>query len=95
MIVRYRVPALRDIDEIFEYLNERNPVGAQNVLSAIRESIDLIASQPHASQRGDGFNIRAKVVQRYRYKIFYRILDDQIVEIAHIRHTSRRPWTGG
>jgi plasmid stabilization system protein ParE len=48
--------------------------------------------QPFASQQSDDSEIRVKVVQRYRYKIFYSIPDNETVEIIHIRHTSRRPW---
>jgi toxin ParE1/3/4 len=29
---------------------------------------------------------------RYPYKIFYRVTDD--VEILHIHHAARRPWSG-
>ncbi|MBX9778657.1 MAG: type II toxin-antitoxin system RelE/ParE family toxin [Xanthobacteraceae bacterium] len=36
-------------------------------------------------------DIRAAVVRRYPYRIFYTITTDAI-EILHIRHTSRRPW---
>jgi plasmid stabilization system protein ParE len=36
---------------------------------------------------------RVTFVVRYPYKIFYRVRHD-IVEILHIRHTSRRAWTG-
>jgi plasmid stabilization system protein ParE len=32
-----------------------------------------------------------KVMRRYGYKIFYRVVGDT-VEIMHIRHSSRRPW---
>jgi hypothetical protein len=31
------------------------------------------------------------LVSRYPYKIFYRIREN-LVEILHVRHTSRRPW---
>jgi plasmid stabilization system protein ParE len=33
------------------------------------------------------------IVRRYRYKIFYAVAGDT-VEIIHVRHASRRPWTG-
>ena len=33
-----------------------------------------------------------KIVHRYSYKIFYSIMNDDMVEIIHVRHTSRRPW---
>jgi len=36
--------------------------------------------------------LRVKVMRRYGYKIFYRIVDGDTVEIMHIRHSSRRPW---
>ena len=36
-------------------------------------------------------DVLVKFVARYPYKIFYRVRGDAI-EIAHIRHTSRRPW---
>jgi plasmid stabilization system protein ParE len=94
MRIRYRAQALRDIDDIYRYLNERSPRGADNVLRAIYAGIHLIAEQPHASQRTDDPDIRVKSMRRYRYRIFYSIvIDENAVEIIHIRHTSRRPWT--
>ena len=50
------------------------------------------SADPQASQRTDNRMVRVKIVRRYRYKIFYRIVDDRTVEILHVRHTSRRPW---
>ena len=46
------------------------------------------------SERTDNPDIRVKVVRRYRYRIFYRIVEAETVEIVHVRHTSRRPWAG-
>ncbi|MFL6806545.1 MAG: hypothetical protein ACJ8FM_21410 [Xanthobacteraceae bacterium] len=45
------------------------------------------------SQQTDDPTLRVKVVVGYRYKILYRIRED-IIEIVHVRHTSRRPWIG-
>ena len=92
MRIRYRAQALDDIDRIGRYLEERSPSGALNVLRAIYAGIHLIAEQPFASQQSDDPEIRVKVVQRYRYKIFYSVIDDETIEVIHIRHTSRRPW---
>jgi plasmid stabilization system protein ParE len=93
MRLRYRAQALADIDAIHRYLEERNPSGARNVLRAIYASIQLIAERPLAYRLTDDPDIRVHVVQRYRYKIFYAAAGDT-VEIIHVRHTSRRPWTG-
>lgn len=38
-------------------------------------------------------DIRVKILGRYRYKIFYSVGEDTI-EIVHVRHAARRPWTG-
>jgi plasmid stabilization system protein ParE len=93
MRLRYRAQALADIDAIHRYLEERSPSGARSVLRAIYASVQLIAEHPLSYQRTDDLAIRVHVVQRYRYKIFYSVAGDA-VEIIHVRHTSRRPWTG-
>lgn len=91
MKVRYRERALADLGEIFNYLNERSPAGARNVLRAVADAVDSIAAQPLASRRTSDPDIRVKVVGRYRYKIFCAVVDD-FVEIIHIRHAARKPW---
>ena len=93
MRLQYRAQALADIDAIHRYLEEHSPSGARNVLRAIYASVQLIAEHPLSYQRTDDPDIRVHAVQRYRYKIFYSVAGDA-VEIIHVRHTSRRPWTG-
>ena len=94
MRIQYRAQALADIDGIYKYLEKQSPAGAFNVLRAIYPSIHLIADHPDAYQRTDDPDIRVRVVRRYRYKIFYSIIDADRVEIIHVRHTARRPWEG-
>jgi plasmid stabilization system protein ParE len=91
MRIRYTPRARGDIESIWYYLNERSPSGAHNVLRAIYAGVQFIADYPEASQHADEPSIRVKLVRRYRYKIFYRIVSDT-VEVLHVRHTSRRPW---
>ena len=93
MRVRYTPEAFSDRERIFEYLRERSPSGARNVIASIRAAVTLLRDQPHTGYRTDDPDVRVKFVIRYPYKIFYRLRDD-VIEIAHIRHTSRRPWTG-
>ena len=93
MRLRYRAQALGNIEEIYRYLQERNPDGARNVLRALYAGIHIVAKRPYASQRTDDPEIRVKVMRRYRYKIFYRIVEEDAVEIMHIRHASRQPWS--
>jgi plasmid stabilization system protein ParE len=92
MKVRYRIQARADLEEIFRYLDRRSPTGARNVLQAIHAAIDNIAEFPNAAQRTSDPEIRVKIVGRYRYRIFYAIVDADYVEIIHVRHAARRSW---
>lgn len=92
MNIRYRAEALSDIDEIFQYLQERSPNGAQNVLRAIYAGIHLVSLRPLACEQTNDPSVRVKIVRRYSYKIFFGIIDAETVEILHVRHMSRRPW---
>jgi toxin ParE1/3/4 len=92
MKVHYRDRALADLDEIFQYIDKRSPSGARNVIDAISAAIDAIAEHPLGAQATSSPNIRVKIVRRYQYKIFYLVGADKI-EILHVRHGARRPWS--
>ena len=94
MIVRYSPQARDDLDKIFQYLHERSPSGADNVMRAIYAAIQFLAERPLASQATERPGIRVKIVRRYRFKIFYA-LSEQAVDIIHVRHSARRPWEVG
>jgi toxin ParE1/3/4 len=93
MRVRYTPEAFADRERIFEYLRERSPSGARNVMASIRDAVTLLSDQPYSGYKTDDSDVRVRFIIRNPYKIFYRVRDD-VVEIAHIRHTSRRPWEG-
>jgi plasmid stabilization system protein ParE len=90
MIATYAPRALRDLESIAEYLVERSPSGAANVMAAIKSSIDTLSSFPEMTPTIDNAGHRRLPVPRFPYAIFYRIAGDEIL-ILHIRHTSRRP----
>ena len=92
MRVRYTPEAFADRERIFQYLCDRSPSGARNVLSSIRNTVQLLGEHPYSGYQTNDPDMRVKFVTRYPYKIFYRVRED--VEIIHIRHTSRRPWRG-
>jgi len=92
MRVRYTPRARGDIERIYRYLEKRSPGGAHNVLRAIYAGVQFISEYPLASGRTDDPQVRVRIVRRYRYKVFYSIVDDDTVEIFHVRHTSRRRW---
>ena len=96
MTVRYSPRATRDLESIHEYLIKRSPQGAVSVLTAIYAAVEFIRRHPEATEVTRIGGVRAKVVQRCRFKIFYRVVSpDNVIEIIHVRHTSRRMWSGG
>ncbi|WP_424596122.1 type II toxin-antitoxin system RelE/ParE family toxin [Bradyrhizobium sp.] len=92
MRVRYTPEAFSDREQIIEYLGERSAIGARNVAASIRKTVAQLKDHPQSGYRTDDPDVRVIFVARYPYKIFYRVRDE--VEILHIRHTSRRAWTG-
>jgi len=92
MKVRYTPEAFSDRERILEYLQERAPRGALNVASSIREAVSRLGDQPYSGYQTNNPDVRVVFVVQYPYKIFYRVRDP-VVEILHIRHTSRRAWT--
>lgn len=94
MKVRFTPRARGDIERIYRCIEKRNSSGALNVLRAIYAGVQFVAEFPEASVRTDNPQVRVRVVRRYRYKVFYRIVDSNTIEILHIRHTLRRSWAG-
>jgi len=90
MKLGYAPRALRDLERIATYLVQRSPSGAENVLAAIKSSIDTLAVFPEMAPGVDNTGHRRLPVLRYPYAIFYRIAGDELL-ILHIRHTSRQP----
>jgi plasmid stabilization system protein ParE len=94
MRIRYTLRARADIESIFAYLDSRNPAAALAVKREIERAAAALGVLPYlgaVAERSPEF--RAVIVGHYPYRIYYRIRGNE-VWIVHIRHTSRRPWSG-
>ena len=87
----YTPQALTDLENIYNYLYERNPAAAFDVLFGIYAGVQFVTNYPEASLATDDQQVRVKLVRRYQYKIFYRI-EKESIQILHVRHTARKPW---
>jgi toxin ParE1/3/4 len=84
MTIRYSPRATRDLESIREYLSKRSPQGAINVLTAIYAAVEFIRRHPGAAEATRIRGVRAKIVRRYRFKVFYRVnATDSVIEIVH------------
>lgn len=90
MKIVYAPRALRDIDEILDYIRTRSPRGAHAVSLAIEYTIQLCALNPRASARTDEPGVFRRPLGKYRYTIFYRINHDATaIEIIRVIHAAR------
>jgi plasmid stabilization system protein ParE len=89
--VRYTITALGEIDEICSYIARDNPKAAADIAREIANAVGWICKHPGGAPVALG-NIRAKLIGRYQYRIFYTFEKDDLV-IRNVRSTKRlRPW---
>jgi plasmid stabilization system protein ParE len=91
MNVRYSHTALRELDEIFAYINERNQTAAVRVVERIERVASLIGEMPFMGHTTDEEGVRVMPLVRYPFLIFYTVNDlaDEVV-ILHVRHGARQ-----
>jgi addiction module RelE/StbE family toxin len=92
MKVRYTETALIEIDEIFEYISERNASAAKRVVARVEQTIRNLGDFPEMAQASDEPGVRRMPVSRYPFIVLYTISADEVV-ILHVRHGARQwPW---
>jgi plasmid stabilization system protein ParE len=85
--------AIKQLNEVFEYLKEKSLPAAKKVILSIQKAIQELPKHPEVygldrfKVKNDG-SIRA--FEKYNYRITYQITKTQIV-IVRVRHTSREP----
>ncbi len=92
MRVRYTPRSRRDLEAIYAYIDQQNPVAARSVKRAIQHAVEFLAEFPHIGTVTDRSpEFRGVRPGRYPYRVYYRIRDDE-VWIVHIRDMRRQPW---
>ena len=91
MRVRYTPRAFADREEIFDYLDRRNPRAAREVKAFIKLRIASLLDSPRRSPIIKELEVHAHWLGRYPYIVYYRIVRSE-VWIIHIRHVAREPW---
>jgi toxin ParE1/3/4 len=93
MRVRYTLRAQSDLDAIYTYIDRRTPTAARSVKELIERRIASLANFPFMAPETDEPGVHELTIVRYPYKVYYEVEGGE-VWIIHIRHSSRRPWTG-
>jgi plasmid stabilization system protein ParE len=90
MKVLYAPRALRDVDDILSYVQERNPQAAGRLSLAIEHTISHCALHPRAGSKTDEPDLYRWPIARYRYTIFYRLrAGNDGIEVARVIHGAR------
>jgi toxin ParE1/3/4 len=89
MKLRYGTRAQYDIEEIHNYIAERDASAAARVVARLRFVSEQLLDRPRLGRVTNVDGIFVRSVAKYPYVIFYTLMPDEIV-ILHIRHTARR-----
>jgi len=84
----WSTPALRDLQEVFEYIGMENKAAARHVVRHIKSSAALLQNTPLIGRRGSREGTRELVISKYPYVLMYSVGRDR-VEIERVIHTSR------
>ena len=94
MKVRYTPRAFADLDIIRTYISQFNPAAAGRVVTLVEKIVKRLGDFPESGQHADELDTRIAFSPRYPYRIYYRIVAEEIL-ILHIRHAARRPLQPG
>lgn len=86
--IKFRIRALRDLDEIKDYIAEHDIGASKRVLMHLSRRIQRLGKSPLIGKRTDVSGVRVAFPTKYPYRIYYLLTDREVV-ILHIRHTSR------
>jgi toxin ParE1/3/4 len=89
MRLRWTAPALRDLEEIGDYIARDNTAAAARLVTDILDRTDLLAKHPHIGRPGRVPGTRELVVTDTPYIVPYRVCGD-VVQILAVLHGARR-----
>ena len=80
---------LRGLEEIGDYIAERNPAAATRIVNEIHSKTDrLLSANPFIGRPGEIRGTRELVIVGTPYIVAYRVTDTQI-EILFVQHGAR------
>ena len=89
MRIRFTEQAYRDIEAIYRYIAEHDPIAAQKTLDRIKSIIDQLPSHPELGRPGRVEETRELIVPSTPFIVAYQ-LSVRFIDILAIIHTSKR-----
>lgn len=97
--IRLSSIADKNLDEIVQFYRAMGePEKALEILHATHDTLNLVAAQPYSYSKVNKLDdsFRSAIVQinrKKKYKIFYKIQNDDIIKVLMIRYATRKPPT--
>jgi len=89
-LVRLRPIARLEFDEAVDYFEEKRSGLGIDFTDAVRDVLDSVSTSP-LMYRKLYRDVRAVSVNGFPYQIFYRILDDDSIEVLSVFQVRRNP----
>lgn len=93
MRLRYTARALAEIEQLQDYIAERNPVAAVDMADALHAQLATLTAHPHLGRPGRITGTRELVFSGTPYLAAYRVETDAVVILAVIHGAQRWPDT--
>jgi toxin ParE1/3/4 len=79
--IRYSLEARRDLENIYDYIAQRNPRAASRIVERIRAAISLLSEFPQIGHAGRAPDTREWVVKGLPYVIVHELrpVEDEMV----------------
>ncbi|RAM50976.1 MAG: type II toxin-antitoxin system RelE/ParE family toxin [Hapalosiphonaceae cyanobacterium JJU2] len=89
MQIKWLKKALRNIEQIHEYIAQDNPRAAISVTLKIQQAVNQLANTPYIGREGRVEGTRELVILQTPYIVIYRVKGDT-VQVIRILHGSRK-----
>lgn len=85
MKIRWTLPAVNNLQSIFEFIAADNEEAAHRTMERIHTAIERVAQMPYSSRMGKRAGTRELVIPRTPYIVLYRIHEEaiQILRVFH------------
>ena len=89
MSLRWTKPALRDLEEIGDFIARDNVLAAAETVATILDAAEALATHPQLGRAGRIAGTRELVVAQTPFVVPYRVVGDD-VQILAVFHGARR-----
>ena len=80
-----------DLDDIWDYLESRNPNAALRVIGEINGVFELISNFPLIGRAHDELDGEPRIFPVRNYLVVYEVVQDVGVQVLRVYHASRDP----